>query len=67
MKYLDQAAINYGKAIDARPAEKYFVDPQKRIETAIAHYKELDQERARPSRKAAQSRACRTQGAHQYP
>ena len=27
MKYLDQAAINYGKAIDAKPDEKYFVDP----------------------------------------
>ena len=39
MKYLDQAAINYGKAIDAKPDEKYFLEPQKRIETAIAHYK----------------------------
>ena len=44
MKYLDQAAINYGKAIDAKPDEKYFLEPQKRIETAIAHYKQLDQE-----------------------
>jgi tetratricopeptide (TPR) repeat protein len=44
MKYLDQAAINYGKAIDAKPAEKYFLEPQKRIETAIAHYKQLEQE-----------------------
>lgn len=44
MKYLDQAAINYGKAIDAKPAEKYFIEPQKRIETAITHYKQLDQE-----------------------
>ena len=42
MKYLDQAAINYGKAIDARPEEKYFLAPQKRIETAIVHYKELE-------------------------
>jgi tetratricopeptide (TPR) repeat protein len=47
MKYLDQAAINYGKAIDAKPTEKYFVEPQKRIETAIAHYKELDLEKQR--------------------
>jgi len=39
MKFLDEAAINYGKAIDAKPAEKYFLEPQKRIETAIAHYK----------------------------
>jgi hypothetical protein len=52
MKYLDQAAINYGKAIDAKPGEKYFVDPQKRIETAIAHYKELDQERTRTAQEA---------------
>ncbi len=53
MKYLDQAAINYGKAIDARPSEKYFVEPQKRIETAIAHYKELEQERTRAAQEAA--------------
>ena len=44
MKYLDQAAINYGKAIDAKPDEKYFLEPQKRIETAIAHYRELDKQ-----------------------
>lgn len=53
MKYLDQAAINYGKAIDARPSEKYFVDPQKRIETAISHYKELDLEKTRSAQEAA--------------
>jgi tetratricopeptide (TPR) repeat protein len=52
MKYLDQAAINYGKAIDAKPSEKYFVEPQKRIETAIAHYKELDLEKQRDAEKA---------------
>lgn len=45
MKYLDEAAINYGKAIDAKPAEKYFLEPQKRIETAIAHYHMLDQQK----------------------
>jgi hypothetical protein len=42
VKFLDEAAINYGKAIDAKPAEKYFLEPQKRIETAIAHYKKLE-------------------------
>lgn len=42
MKYLDEAAINYGKAIDAKPTEKYFLQPQKRIETAIMHYKKLE-------------------------
>jgi tetratricopeptide (TPR) repeat protein len=44
MKFLDEAAINYGKAIDAKPAEKYFLEPQKRIETAIAHYRRLQGE-----------------------
>jgi tetratricopeptide (TPR) repeat protein len=52
MKYLDQAAINYGKAIDAKPTEKYFLDPQNRIETAIAHYKELDEEAMRAKARA---------------
>lgn len=45
MKFLDEAAINYGKAIDTKPSEKYFLEPQKRIETAIAHYRELEEER----------------------
>jgi tetratricopeptide (TPR) repeat protein len=54
MKFLDEAAINYGKAIDAKPAEKYFLEPQKRIETAIAHYKELEEQR-RPKIAAAEA------------
>ncbi len=40
-KFLEKAAINYGKAIDANPGEKAFADPQNRIETAVAHYKKL--------------------------
>jgi len=43
MKYLDQAAINYGKAIDSRPEEHYFLEPQKRIEDAIAHYRQINE------------------------
>jgi len=27
MKYLDEAAIDYGKAIDSRPGEHYFLEP----------------------------------------
>lgn len=53
MKYLDQAAINYGKAIDAKPDEKYFLEPQKRIETAIAHYRELEKEQENQRRAKA--------------
>ncbi|HEX3662103.1 MAG TPA: hypothetical protein VHU89_11760 [Acidobacteriaceae bacterium] len=45
MKFLDQAAIEYGRAIDGRPGEKYFLIPQKRIETAITHYHKLDEMR----------------------
>jgi hypothetical protein len=40
--FLQDAAINYGKAVDAKPEEKYFLEPQKRIETAMAYYRKLD-------------------------
>jgi hypothetical protein len=42
-KFLEEAAINYGKAIDARPDEKNFLEPQTRIETAVAYYRKLDE------------------------
>ena len=42
-KFLNQAAIDYGKAIDGKPSEKYFIDPQTRIEMAVAHYRKLSQ------------------------
>jgi hypothetical protein len=44
-KFLDKAAINYGKAIDADPGEKLFIDPQNRIQTAVEHYKRLEESR----------------------
>jgi hypothetical protein len=44
-KFIEQAAINYGKAIDAKPDEKFFLQPQNRIETAAAYYRRLDQRR----------------------
>ena len=40
-KYLDEAAVNYGKAVDANPHEKEFLDAQNRISTAQAHYAKL--------------------------
>jgi len=40
-KYLQEAAVDYGKAIDAKPAEKFFLEPQTRIDSALAHYKRL--------------------------
>jgi hypothetical protein len=54
MKFLDEAAIDYGKAIDSRPSEKYFLEPQRRIEDAIAHYRQLDDQK-HPAPQAASS------------
>ena len=51
-KYLQEASIDYGKAIDAKPTEKYFLQPQTRIDTALAHYKTLG-DRATASAQAA--------------
>jgi hypothetical protein len=56
IKFLDEAAINYGKAIDAKPGEKYFLEPQKRIETALAHYKKLSGEGSSVARLSPASR-----------
>jgi hypothetical protein len=44
-KFIQQAAINYGKAIDGKPDENYFLEPQKRIESAAAYYKRLEDRR----------------------
>ncbi len=68
MKFLDEAAINYGKAIDAKPGEKYFLEPQKRIETAIAHYRRLEGEgngRGRTASAEGAERDTEAQGAGQ--
>jgi hypothetical protein len=44
--YLQEASIDYGKAIDAKPTEKYFLQPQTRIDTALAHYKTIGEQAA---------------------
>jgi hypothetical protein len=41
-KLLQEAAINYGKAVDAKREEKYFLQPQKRIETAMVYYRKIE-------------------------
>jgi hypothetical protein len=43
IKYLQQASIDYGKALEQRPDEKYFLEPQNRIKAALAHYTEIAQ------------------------
>jgi hypothetical protein len=45
-KDLQEASVDYGKAIDAKPTEKYFLQPQNRIDTALAHYKILGDQKA---------------------
>jgi hypothetical protein len=45
-KDLQEASIDYGKAIDSKPSEKYFLQPQTRIDTALAHYKVLGDQKA---------------------
>jgi hypothetical protein len=43
LKYLQQASIDYGKALDQQPGEKNFLEPQNRIKAALAHYTDLAQ------------------------
>jgi hypothetical protein len=48
-KYFEKAVIQYRKAGEANPHEKYFIQPVNRIEIALEHYKEL----ALPARPSA--------------
>jgi len=57
-KELQQASIDYGKAIDAKPTEKYFLQPQTRIDTALAHYKILGDQKAPKESAAAQGKTA---------
>ena len=41
IKYLQQASTDYGKALDTRPDEKNFLDPQNRIKSALNHYEQI--------------------------
>ena len=52
-KDLQEAAIDYGKAIDGKPGEKNFLQPQTRIDTALAHYKTLGDQMAQTASAAA--------------
>ena len=46
VKYLEQASNDYGKALEQRPEEKYFLQPQNRIKSALSHYTEIDRSTA---------------------
>ncbi|MBV9300967.1 MAG: hypothetical protein JOY62_00220 [Acidobacteriaceae bacterium] len=55
-RYLEEASIEYGKAIDANPSERYFLEPQNRIQTALEHFKKLNPP-AEPASKAGTKKA----------
>jgi hypothetical protein len=40
-RYFEQAVVQYRKAGEANPQEKYFIEPVNRIEIALEHYKKL--------------------------
>jgi len=42
-RYFEQAVMQYRKAGEANPAEKFFIEPVNRIEIALEHYKQLSQ------------------------
>jgi hypothetical protein len=56
-KELQEASIDYGKAIDSKPTEKYFLQPQTRIDTALAHYKVLGDQKTQATSVATSSAA----------
>jgi hypothetical protein len=41
MRYLNDASIAYGKALDANPGDQAFLDSQGRIKAALEHYEEI--------------------------
>ena len=42
-KFFEEASVDYGKALDANPKEKYFREPQNRIQTALVIMKTLSE------------------------
>jgi hypothetical protein len=51
-RYFERAVIDYRKAGELNPREKYFVEPVTRIQLALEHYRKLAAP-ASPARKAA--------------
>src|SRR5262249_31348342 len=49
-KYFEQAVIDYRKAGEANPHEKYFIEPVNRIEIALEHYRKLAAPPASPKK-----------------
>jgi len=50
-RYFEQAVMQYRRAGEANPQEKYFIEPVNRIEVALEHYKQLSAPPAAPAAK----------------
>ncbi len=58
--YFEKAVIDYRKAGEANPRERYFIEPVNRIEVALEHYKKLAA--PPPEKKAAPAPAKKGMG-----
>jgi hypothetical protein len=63
LKHLEQAQAQYAKAIEMKPDEKYFREPQTRIATAVASYTTLERQIASYDRARAKPAASRAAAA----
>ncbi len=53
IKLFEEAGINYNKALELKPDEKYFPSPLKRLQESLAQYKKLASQQAAYASKAA--------------
>jgi hypothetical protein len=56
-RYFEQAVMQYRKAGEASPQEKYFIEPVNRIEIALEHYKQLAAPAEAPAAKTPPKKA----------
>jgi hypothetical protein len=60
IKLFEEASINYNKALELKPDEKYFLSPIARLQQSLAQYKKLSSQQAA----YAQARALQNQTAN---
>jgi hypothetical protein len=55
-RYFEQAVVQYRKAGESNPHEKYFIEPVNRIEVALEHYKKLSAAAPAPAKAATKAK-----------
>jgi tetratricopeptide (TPR) repeat protein len=55
-RYFEQAVVQYRKAGESNPHEKYFIEPVNRIEVALEHYKKLSTAAPAPTKAATKAK-----------